>query len=206
MHKYCFDISQHLPNGYTSIVLGKEVKDHPNLENFSGYQIDQENDQICFVFSDQSHDPTKESYLTTILSNHDKAASDLAEEKEKANEIVNNLRYEKFYTDFTYDDSIFNCHESAYITIKEAVEVANMSTIAKILDPLLPDFSMTWILKDDTTKLLKFNDFFQIAIILSNRKTAIWFNAKSHKDAIDALLTIEAVHSYVENNLETGWP
>jgi len=201
--KYLYSISDKLPGGYYRSCLQDEIESEPSLSNFLGVQIDEELDLIAFIFDDPGQDPLKNSAILSIMSQHDASACELEEAKDKVKESINALRYTHFFKRFEYDSSWFDCGELDYENIQEAIEAANMVTLANHLDSNVPAYSQDWILEDDTTKTMTFMDWLSVTNILSTRKTAIWFAASAKKAEVEALMTVEACEAY---DIHSGWP
>lgn len=91
------------------------------------------------------------------------------------------------YAGFTWDGSTFDSDATSQNRITGAVTLAQMS----------PDFTIDWILADNTTRTLNFTDMLQVGATLGAHVAAIFANGVLLRAQIDAATTKAEVEAIV---------
>ena len=199
MYKYNFTLSGDIPTGYELHGFLEELHD---LNNDYQLQIDIDADLLCFVTDEGSYSSATETALSGVITSHDKDVKKLNKAIRARKVEVEDYRNNLFFQDFVYDSSTFQGAREDLENLKEASNLCNTFCLAKIIDPEQPDFSVSWILKDNSVRVLDSTDMGLIVGYLSIKKQTLWHEARTIKQAIEALTTVSAVNSY---DITQGW-
>ena len=118
--------------------------------------------------------------------------AEIAAIKNELKAEADNIRLEKYHSDFEYDGHTFPGLTPDMENLKEAI-------LTSLVDPTV---EFNWKAKSGMVQL-NASKLADINLLLAQKKDALWQASFFHKGNIDAILSLESLRSY---DLEANWP
>jgi len=195
MIKYPF----YFPADYDFECLKEEIK--ANIEDYKSCSLSGRNLTVLInhdIYSQSTFDD-----INAVIASYDVNQKNLEIAiNKKCNEITE-YRERVIYSDFTYDNDIFQGDRESQESLEHTIEANNTNERLRVADPSIDAFSIEWIIKNNTKKIIYNTDIDAITLLLMNKNNECKINAFWHKAIVFSLTDIDDIENY---DFSAGWP